>query len=137
MALAAKTRFAGRLCLALLACALQGAGVALVPAPAVAAPPPAGRAMWVWYVSRSDGGNLAALAAQAHAEGVSSVFVKSADGTNVWNQFTPSLVATLQADGLHVCAWQYVYGTDPYGEAQAALSAIRDEAFPTQNQIFS
>jgi len=128
MSEAAKTRLAGRLpaplfgvCLALLV------GLALVPATARAVPPPAGRAMWVWYLSRSDGGNLAALAAQAHAEGVGSVFVKSADGTNVWAQFTPALVATLHADGLHVCAWQYVYGSDPYGEAQAALSAIRDD----------
>jgi len=82
-----------------------------------------GDGMWIWYVSRSQGGDLAAIAAQAKSHGIATVFVKSADGTGLWSQFSSSTVATLKAAGLHVCAWQFVYGTDPVGEAQAGAAA--------------
>lgn len=104
------------------------------PAPRVSVAPVAGatgasafegQGMWIWYVSQSDGGNLAAIAAQAHAAAVSTVFVKSSDGsTNYWSQFSPELVAQLHGAGLHVCAWQYVYGTGPAGEANLGAKAV-------------
>jgi peptidoglycan hydrolase-like protein with peptidoglycan-binding domain len=81
--------------------------------------------MWIWYVSQSDSGNLAAIAAQAHAAQVSTLFVKSSDGSsNYWSQFSPALVSTLHAAGLRVCAWQYVYGTNPAGEAALGARAV-------------
>ena len=62
--------------------------------------------MWIWYMSASDGGNLAAIAAQAHAAGVTTLFVKSSDGsTNYWSQFSPQLVAEAaraRAEGVRV-----------------------------------
>ena len=74
--------------------------------------------MWIWYLSQSNGGNIASIAAQAHAAGVTTVFVKSSDGSsNYWSQFSSQLVQELHANGLKVCAWQYVYGTSPAGEA--------------------
>ncbi len=88
-----------------------------------------GQGMWIWYVSQSDGGNVAAIVAQAHAADVSTVFVKSSDGsTNYWSQFSPELVAQLHAAGLHVCAWQYVYGTGPAGEANLGAKAVASGA---------
>src|SRR3954464_7138301 len=44
------------------------------------APPPTGTAfdgngMWIWYVSKSNGGDLSAMVAQAKAHGISTVFV--------------------------------------------------------------
>jgi peptidoglycan hydrolase-like protein with peptidoglycan-binding domain len=99
-------------------------------APGAAAATPTGTAfdgqgMWIWYVSKSDGGDLAAIAAQAHAAQVSTLFVKSSDGSsNYWSQFSPSLVAALHAAGLRVCAWQYVYGTNPAGEAALGARAV-------------
>jgi hypothetical protein len=84
-----------------------------------------GRGMWVWYVSRSAGGNVAAIAAQAAASGVRTLFIKAADGGSAWSQFTPVLVAALHARGLQVCAWQYVYGTNPLGEAAVGARAAR------------
>jgi peptidoglycan hydrolase-like protein with peptidoglycan-binding domain len=84
-----------------------------------------GQGMWIWYVEKSDGGNLPALIAQAHAAGVSTLFVKSSDGSsNYWSQFSPELVATLHANGLKVCAWQFVYGTNPVGEAELGARAV-------------
>ncbi len=96
---------------------------------AVAGTPFEGQGMWIWYLSRSDGGSVAAIAAQAHAAGVSTLFVKSSDGSsNYWSQFSPQLVAELHANGLKVCAWQYVYGTEPVGEAALGAQAVADGA---------
>jgi hypothetical protein len=77
-----------------------------------------GAGMWIWYLAKSNAGNLDAIAAQAVAAGVRTVYVKSSDGsTNFWSQFTPDLVAALHQRGLRVCGWQYVYGTHPAAEA--------------------
>jgi hypothetical protein len=89
----------------------------------------ADQGMWIWYLNRSNGGSIAAIAAQAHAAGVGTVFVKSSDGsTNFWSQFTPQLVTELHAQGLKVCAWQYVYGSSPIGEAELGARAVADGA---------
>jgi hypothetical protein len=88
-----------------------------------------GQGMWIWYLDRSEGGNIAAIAAQAHAAGVRTVYVKSSDGsTNFWGQFTAQMVAALHAQGLRVCAWQYVYGSSPVGEAELGAEAVGDGA---------
>jgi hypothetical protein len=88
-----------------------------------------GQGMWIWYVSKSNGGSVASIVAQAHAAGVTTVFVKSSDGaSNYWTQFSPQLVAELHANGLKVCAWQYVYGTNPVGEAALGAEAAHNGA---------
>jgi hypothetical protein len=90
-----------------------------------AANPLDGRSMWIWYVSRSAGGSAAQIAAQARSAGVTNVIVKSGDGTGYWSQFSSRLVRSLHAGGLHVCAWQYVYGTYPAAEATIGADAVR------------
>ncbi len=121
-----------------------GAGVGATPhrkAPArhVAAPrhrvarasgsnPFAGRGMWIWYVSASDGGNLSALIATAKAYHLNTVMIKAGDGSTPWSQFNSTLVSTLHAHGLRVCAWQYVYGTYPASEASVGAAAVHDGA---------
>jgi hypothetical protein len=104
------------------------------PPPTPVTPPPGGspfegQGMWIWYLSSSSGGSVASIAAQAHAADVSTVFVKSSDGsTNYWSQFSPELVQQLHANGLKVCAWQYVYGTNPAGEAELGAKAAESGA---------
>jgi hypothetical protein len=83
-----------------------------------------GDGMWIWYVSKAAGGDPAAIAAQAVANGIETLYVKSADGTTPWTQFSPELVATLKAAGLKVCAWQFVYGTHPATEAARGAEAV-------------
>jgi hypothetical protein len=107
----------------------------LTPPPTTGTPPPGGlplafqgAGMWIWYVSKSEGGDVGAIAARAHATGLSTVFVKSADGTSAWSQFSAPLVSALHAQGLKVCAWQYVYGRYPVGEARVAARAQGDGA---------
>lgn len=99
------------------------------PGPSSAAGTPfAGQGMWIWELPRSSGGNVAEIAAQAHAAGITTLFIKSADGTSYWSQFSPQLVAELKTAGLHVCGWQYVYGSNPVGEAEAAAQAAANGA---------
>jgi hypothetical protein len=90
--------------------------------------PFAGRGMWIWYISASSGGNLSSIIAQAKASGISTLMIKSGDGTNAWSQFNPALVSALHAAGLRVCAWQYVYGNHPQLEAQVGAAAVKDGA---------
>jgi hypothetical protein len=46
----------------------------------------------------------------------------------MWSQFSPSLVSTLHAHGLRVCAWQYVYGNHPITEAYVGAQAVHNGA---------
>jgi peptidoglycan hydrolase-like protein with peptidoglycan-binding domain len=87
-----------------------------------------GTGMWIWYMPRSEGGDPFAIAARARAAGVSTVFVKSSDGVDDWDQFEPGFVSLLHAQGLRVCAWQFVYGNDPEGEARLGAAAAADGA---------
>lgn len=103
------------------------------PAPVVSSTPASSAftapGMWIWYLNASDGGNLASIAAKAQAAGITTLYIKSSDGgSNFWSQFTPALVAQLHALGLKVCAWQYVYGNDPVGEADLGIRAAQDGA---------
>ncbi|TML26586.1 MAG: hypothetical protein E6G30_08340 [Actinobacteria bacterium] len=96
--------------------------------PPPAAPAPAGggtvlqgSGMWIWQLPRA--GSVPGIVARARSAGVRTVFVKSADGTHRWGQFNASTVSALRRGGLHVCAWQYAYGSKPYAEATAGASA--------------
>lgn len=81
--------------------------------------------MWIWYVSKSNGGNASSIIAMAHRHAVSTVIVKSGDGPGYWSQFSSRLVTALHEGGLDVCAWQFVYGSHPLQEANAAIRAIQ------------
>jgi hypothetical protein len=87
-----------------------------------------GRAMWIWEMPYTDGGNVAAIIAQAKRYGIGALYIKSSDGTGYWSQFSKSLVTDLHEAGIKVCAWQYVYGNQPVIEADLGARAIRDGA---------
>ncbi len=84
-----------------------------------------GTGMWIWVTSRSSGGSPAAIGAKARRYGIRAVYVKSSEGSYMWSQFTPSYVAALKAQGLRVCAWQYVYGKAPETEAKLGATAVQ------------
>lgn len=81
--------------------------------------------MWIWYVDRSDGGNLSRIVARAKRFGIGTLYIKAGDGDNYWSQFNRSLVRRLQGAGLRVCAWQFVYGDRPAVEAFIGAVAAR------------
>jgi hypothetical protein len=82
-----------------------------------------GGGMWIWYLNQAEAGDPSAIANRALANNVRTIFVKSGDGTDYWEQFTPQLVQALKSRGIEVCAWQYVYGNDPEAEADVAAQA--------------
>ena len=85
--------------------------------------------MWIWYVSRSSGGTLSSIIATARRYGVSTLIVKSSDGADdVVAVQSARSSPTLHANGLRVCAWQYVYGNHPLVEAQVGAQAVSDGA---------
>jgi hypothetical protein len=87
--------------------------------------PFAGRGMWIWYVSQSNGGSVASIIASAKRYGIGTLLIKSGDGSGTWSQFTPALISTLHANGFRVCGWQYVYGNSPVAEAHVGAAAAQ------------
>ena len=80
--------------------------------------------MWIWYVSRSEGGSTARILARADRSGIGTVYIKAGDGSGIWSQFSAPLVQALHRGGLDVCAWQFVYGDAPVAEARAGAAAV-------------
>lgn len=110
------------------ACLLAAGGADAHPAVGGTAAALEGRAVWIWDLDRSAGGDPAAIAAQARAAGVRTVFIKAADGATRLPQFNAVIVAALRERGVRVCAWQYVYGVHPEREAAAGVAAVRSGA---------
>jgi hypothetical protein len=81
--------------------------------------------MWIWYVDRSEDGDLGRIVSRAERFGIGTVYVKSGDGGDYWSQFSSGLVRDLHTGGLDVCAWQFVYGERPLAEARAGAAAAR------------
>ena len=81
--------------------------------------------MWIWYVSRSHGGNLSRIIARAHRSDIGTLYIKSGDSDDTWSQFNQPLVRRLHRGGLDVCAWQFVYGNHPVGEAKVGAASVR------------
>jgi hypothetical protein len=84
--------------------------------------------MWVWYVSRSEGGSVPAIVARAKRFDIGTVYVKAGDGGGAWSQFNTALVGALHQGGLDVCAWQFVYGDHPVAEARVGAAAVEKGA---------
>jgi len=84
--------------------------------------------MWIWYVSKSEGGSLSKIIARAKRSKIGTVYVKAGDSNDSWSQFNRSLIDRLHRAGLEVCAWQFVYGDRPVGEAAVGAAAVRKGA---------
>ena len=95
---------------------------------AAASNPFATRGMWIWILRDSNGGNLSSIIAKAHSRGIQTLYIKSSDGTSWFSQFNQNVVSTLEANGINVCAWQFVYGNRPSQEAQMGADAVNDGA---------
>ena len=87
-----------------------------------------GNGMWIWYVSRSSGGDPRRIARKAHRHRIRTVYIKSSDGGDAWSQFNRGLISNLKHRGLRVCAWQFVYGDHPSAEAKRGAQAVKKGA---------
>jgi hypothetical protein len=84
--------------------------------------------MWIWYVEKSDGGSISRIVSRARRYDIGTLYIKAGDAGDSWSQFSPALVNALHRGGLDVCAWQFVYGDNPVGEAKVGAEAVRDGA---------
>ncbi len=85
----------------------------------------AGDTMWIWQVKKSSRGSVSRIARAAKRYGIENLVIKGADATRTWGQFNRRFVNALRARGLKVCAYQFVYGRRPRGEAIAGARIAR------------
>jgi hypothetical protein len=85
-----------------------------------------GKGIFIWKVHKCEGGNPAAIARRATEAGFSHVLIKIADGPRAYNvDLAAPVVEALKASGIQVWGWQFVYGNEPFGEADIAIHRIR------------
>lgn len=93
-----------------------------------------GKGMMIWKIPNCEGGNASAIARVAAASGFSHVLIKIANDTRPYNldssgrDLVPPVVDALRAKGIEVWGWHYVYGYDPIGEANIAITQTRKYA---------
>jgi hypothetical protein len=92
---------------------------------------PTGKGILIWQLKNCSGGDPVRLAGMAQAAGFSWVAIKAANGTADFNAdlFMPAK-SVLEAVGIQVWGWQYLYGANIYTGAsiakQEAEAAIRN-----------
>lgn len=87
-----------------------------------------GKGMYLWIISRVEGGDPNAIAEMAKQAGLSHVLIKVADGSGPYNidkntgrDNVPALVSALRARGVQPWGWQYIYGRNARTEARIAI----------------
>ena len=85
-----------------------------------------GQGMWVYVLSSSNGGDVESIAFDAHLRGVTTLVVKSGDGTRYWPQFSRELVDALHAHGIKVCAYSRIFSRKPVTEARVSARAVTE-----------
>lgn len=82
--------------------------------------PIAGKGMWIWEWSHTDGGDAAAVVARARRAGLRQVWVRVGDSADGFygSAELDALVPAAHAAGLRVVAWGFPYLYDPVGDAR-------------------
>jgi hypothetical protein len=114
--------------------ALPAAAAAQAPGQPAPAPQPAsvpafdGDALWIWLMTRSEGGDPERIAARAKRSGLELVIVKGGAERTRWTQLDATFVRTLHAAGIRVCGYHFVYGRHPRAEARLSAQIARTGA---------
>jgi hypothetical protein len=87
-----------------------------------------GDAMWIWLMTRSEGGSAARIAARAKRNGLDLVILKAGNERTQWTQLNPTLVQALHRAGIRVCGYHFVYGRYPVSEARLSAKIARTGA---------
>ena len=90
--------------------------------------PFAGHGMWIWYVSQSDGGTSPASSRRRTPPGSRRCTSRAPTARQLLVAVLARARAELHANGLKVCAWQYVYGTQPSARPTSAREAVGNGA---------
>lgn len=90
-----------------------------------------GKGMYLWIISRVEGGDPERIADVAKAAGLTHVLIKVADRNYKYNvdskgfDYVPGVVSALRARGIQPWGWQYIYGTAPAAEAAMAIQRVK------------
>ncbi len=91
-----------------------------------------GKGFFTWKIPNCEKGDARQIAAHAKAAGLTHLVLKIADGPMIYNgtwgdqtDYTTPVVNALRAQGIKVWGWHYIYGDNPIGEANVAISRIR------------
>ncbi len=91
-----------------------------------------GKGMYLWIISRVEGGDPERIAEVAQQAGLTHVLIKVADRNFAYNidpktgvDLVPGLVSALRARGIAPWGWQYIYGTNPAAEAAMAIQRVK------------
>lgn len=112
-----------------------------------------GKGMYLWIISRVEGGDPAKIAATAKQAGLSHVLIKVAHGSWFYNVFwkdakdewhwsapsttkgpgnipavdhVPALVEELRKVGISPWGWHYIFGNQPAAEAARSIERVKD-----------
>ena len=85
-----------------------------------------GKGLYIWKIHQVEGGDADAIARRAVESGLTHVLIKVADGSHAYNvDLAAPVVETLKGAGVQVWGWQYVYGNEPFLEADIAVHRVR------------
>jgi ketosteroid isomerase-like protein len=85
-----------------------------------------GKGLYIWKVHHCEGGDPGAIVRRAREAALTHVLIKIADGPRAYNvDLAERVVEALKGDGIQVWGWQFVYGNEPFGEADIAVHRIR------------
>jgi hypothetical protein len=91
-----------------------------------------GKGFFTWKIPNCENGDASRIATRAREAGLSHLIVKIADGPTIYNgtwgdskDYTTPVVKALREKDIKVWGWHYVYGDNPIGEANIAISRIR------------
>jgi hypothetical protein len=89
-----------------------------------------GKGFFTFILPECEGGDPAAIVAEAQSAGLSHVIVKIADGVRAFGMdpsgidFTVPVVQALRVGGIAVWGWQTVRGNNPAAEAEIAIQRV-------------
>ena len=85
-----------------------------------------GKGFYIWQVWNCFGGDINAIVAAAKELKLGHVLIKIADGAGTYNGNVRPLIQALQAAGIEVWGWQYIYGYRPLSESETAWKRIQE-----------
>ncbi len=91
-----------------------------------------GKGFFTWKIPNCEKGDANQIASQARNAGLTHLVLKVADGAMIYNgnwgdpkDYNTPVVTALHVNGLKVWGWHYIYGDNPTGEANVAITRIR------------
>jgi hypothetical protein len=84
-----------------------------------------GKGLYIWKIHHCEDGDAGAIARRAQEAGLTHALIKIADGPRAYNvDLAADVVDALKSMGIQAWGWQFVYGDEPFGEADIAVHRV-------------